>query len=140
MVRVGKKCIAALLLLALGICASAAPAGEQVVCHLTYGGETRTLRAAAVTQAQAVYDLAPVAIGSYFLFRIVFQRTPRQQASIKLYTYADRNEGPVLIHQARYPYPPPPGARGFTGEHWVYEPVRDGELQYWCALEGGAAR
>ncbi len=122
-------------------CSLPAVAAEQVVCHVDYGGETTVLRADAVPQPQAVYDVAPTPVGSYFLFRIVFQRRPHAQASIKLYTYADRDEGPVLIHQARYPYPPPPHrGEGFTGRHWVYEPVRDGELQYWCALDAGLAR
>jgi hypothetical protein len=136
--RWGTRGVGALLCAASGVCA--APAQEQVVCHLSYGGDTQLLRAAAVAEPQAVYQVAPVAIGSYFLFRIVFQRSPRAQASIKLYTYADRDEGPVLIHQVRYPYPPLRQGRGFTGEQWVYEPVRDGELQYWCALDTEAAR
>lgn len=135
--RVGTRFFLALLGAAAGVGARAAPAQEQVVCRLDYGGQTQLLRASAVAEPLAVYQVAPVAIGSYFLFRIIFQRSPRAQASIKLYTYADREEGPVLIHQARYPYPPPRQGRGFTGEHWVYEPVRDGELHYWCALETG---
>lgn len=116
-------------------------AAEAVVCQVDYGGQTVEVRAAATASPQAVYDVSPTAIGSYFLFRIVFQRSPHAQASIKLYTYADRDEGPVLIHQARYPYPPMQRhGEGFTGRHWVYEPVRDGELQYTCSLVRGAAR
>mgnify|MGYP002360263361 CR=1 FL=1 len=38
--------------------------------------------------------------------------------------------GSVLIHQGRYAVPRRAGA--FTGHQSVYEPVRDGELQYWC--------
>lgn len=117
-------------------------AADEVVCHVDYGGQTTEVRAQALSSPQAVYDVAPTAIGSYFLFRIVFQRSPRAQAAIQLYTYADRDEGPVLIHQARYPYPPRQqrSGEGFTGRHWVYEPVRDGELQYRCGLSSGARR
>ena len=105
----------------------------SVACHVTYGGETRTISAAATTQPLAV---APVSIGAYFLFRIVFRPEPADLAGIKLYTYADRDEGPTIIHQATYAYPPSPAVvHGFTGLNFVYEPVRDGELQYWCEMK-----
>ena len=68
--------------------------------------------------------------------RVVFRQEPADLAGIKLYTYADRDEGPVIIHQATYPYPPPAAAvNGFSGLNFVYEPVRDGELKYWCELK-----
>ncbi len=116
---------------------AAAPAmpalAATVACHVTYGGETRVISAAATTQPLAV---APVPIGSYFLFRIVFRQEPADLANIRLTTYADRDEGPTIIHQATWPYPPPPATvHGFTGRNSVYEPVRDGELQYWCEMK-----
>jgi len=105
----------------------------KVSCHLTYGGETRIVDAAPTSDPHTV---APVSFGSYFLFRIVFRDQPADLASIKLTTYANRNEGPVIIHQATHPYPPPAAAvGGFTGLNFVYEPVRDGELQYWCEVK-----
>jgi hypothetical protein len=120
---------AALIAAALALPAHAA----SVACHLTYGGETRIVSTEPTTAPATV---APVAIGSYFLFRIVFRDQPADLAGINLYTYADRDEGPAIIHQATYPYPPAPGAtHGFTGHQFVYEPVRDGELQYWCELK-----
>ncbi len=76
---------------------------EQVVCHYTYGGETKQLVAMPVASPYAVKDIA---VGSYFRFRAVFQQKAADIASVKVYTYADRDEGPVLIHQATYPYPP----------------------------------
>ena len=111
-------------------------AGEAVVCHYTYGGETKSLRAEPVGSA---YTVDSIAVGSYFRFRVVFRNRPTDLASIKVYTYADRDDGPVLIHQATYPYPPRPSRPpyGFTGLHYVYEPVRDGELQYWCEWRTG---
>lgn len=129
---------AALLLIA----AAGAQAGPLVVCRYSYGGESWTLRAAPV---DSPYTVAPVAVGSYFKFRVVFQTQPADIAAIKVYAYADRDDGPVPLHQATYPYPPPQDVGspyGFSGLHHVYEPVRDGELQYWCRLQddGGVAR
>lgn len=119
------------------IAGSAAAAARQLVCEVTYGGETRTLRAAPVTSP---YGVAPTPIGSYFLFRPVFERPPRGTASLKLYTYADLESGPVPIHVAEFAWPVRwQGRHGFTGLQRVYEPVRDGELEYWCTL-GEAAR
>lgn len=127
--------IGAFLLLAL-------PArAETLVCHVTYGGETRILETPPVTSP---YRVPVQAIGSYFLFRMLFEKEAPDLAAIKLYVFANHDTGPAPIHQATHPYPPPPaGARyGFTGLHRVYEPIRDGELEYWCELSspaGGAA-
>lgn len=111
---------------------------ESVACHLTYGGETQLVETA---PTNAPYVVAPVALGSYFLFRIVFRQTPADLAGIKLYTYADRDSGPVIIHQTSFPYPVKNAAvNGFTGLNLVYEPVRDGELHYWCEIKTEAAK
>ena len=109
---------------------------ETVDCHVNYGGETQVISA---TPTASPYDAAPIAIGSLFLFRMVFQRTPPGLGAIKVYTYVDRDppQGATLVHQAEYLYPPLPSTSvsryGFTGMQRVYEPLRDGELQYWCA-------
>lgn len=124
---------AALLALLLAPLATAAP-DQQVLCHYTYGGETRTLAASPVASPYAVETIA---VGSYFHLRVVFQNVPASRASVKVYTYADGDDGPSLIHQAHFAYPPTGGAGspyGFSGVHTVYETVRDGELQYWCEL------
>lgn len=121
---------AAAILATLALPADAA----SVACHLTYGGETRVVEAAPVA---APYNAPTVSLGSYFLFRIVFRDQPADLAGIKLTAYADRDEGPTIIHQAAFPYPPASAAvHGFSGLNFVYEPVRDGELQYWCELKG----
>lgn len=114
-------------------------AAEQVACHYTYGGETKTLTARPVASS---YGVKPIQVGSYFLFRVVFQKAPADQAAIKVYTYADKEGGPVLVHQASYPYPTKANSApyGFTGQQRVYEPVRDGELQYWCEMKREGAR
>lgn len=127
-----------LALLALFLTAPAA--AEQVVCRYTYGGESRDLVAAPVASPYAV---PAIQVGSYFRFRVVFQKAPAELASIKVYVYADRDEGAAPLHEAIYPYPvaAPKHARfGFTGQHFVYEPVRDGELEYWCRMDGEAKR
>jgi len=118
--------------------AQSAFAADEVRCHVGYGGETRVLRAEPVASP---YGVAPTSVGSYFLFRIVFERPPAQSGVVKLYTYADRDEGAVPIHVAEYPLPLAKGGRfGFTGMQRVYEPVRDGELEYWCELGTSGAR
>ncbi len=119
----------ALLLVSLPVAGA-----EQVVCHYTYGGETQVLASHAVNSPYAVKGIK---IGSYFQFRLVFQNEPANLAAIKIYTYVERDEGPVLIHQASFPYPAQDNAAspyGFSGLHAVYEPVRDSELLYWCEM------
>lgn len=124
---------AALALAALALPAVAAPA---VACHYDYGGETRTLTVAPVDSPYAVPALQ---VGSYFRLRVVWQTAPAELAAVKVYVYADRDEAPVVIHQGTYPWPPAAVTRyGFTGLHAVYEPVRDGELQYWCGVAEAA--
>jgi hypothetical protein len=120
--------------LALCLASSTAMASPQLACHYNYGGEDKVVR----TAAQAdVYAVKPIAIGSYFLFRAVFDVTPGF-AGIRLYTYVNRDESPALIHQASYAYPQETavtGMHGFTGLQRVYEPIRDSELTYWCSME-----
>ena len=132
-------------LIALALCGLAQ--ADSIVCHITYGGETWLIEAQPVSSP---YTVAPTPIGSYFLFRIVFRQEPADLASIKLYTYTNRDTGPVIIHQASYSYPvksvAPAGDflqgtdSGFTGLNWVYETVRDSELQYWCELKSGTPK
>lgn len=124
----------AAVLAAMTVLASSAAQAEQVLCHYTYGGETKTLQALPVSSP---YPVKAIDVGSFFHFRVVFQQKPADIASIKVYTYADRDDGPLLIHQATFAYPPAARAGapyGFSGLHFVHEPVRDGELQYWCQL------
>lgn len=101
---------------------------ETVACHVTYGGETRLIEAA---PAATPYTVPTLGIGSYFLFKLIFEA----RTAIKTYVYADLESGPVPLHQATFSYPPRnTGQHGFSGLHFVYEPVRDGELEYWCEL------
>lgn len=106
---------------------------DSVLCHITYGGETRRMESLPV---DSPYFVGTQSIGTFFMFRVVYQTQPADLASIKIYTYADRDGGPVIIHQASYPATIQNSAvNGFTGLNWVYEPLRDGELQYWCEIQ-----
>ena len=108
---------------------------DSVLCHLSYGGETQQVTGLPV---DSPYPVAPQPIGNFFLFRVVYQTLPADLANIKIYTYADRDEGPWLIHQATFPaHVQNAAVNGFTGLNFVYEPLRDGELQYWCELKSG---
>jgi hypothetical protein len=122
----------------LALMASTGVHAEQVICHYTYGGITQQLAAKPVSSPYAVKGIK---VGSYFHFRVVFQNSPADVASVKVYTYSERDDGLVLIHQATFPYPPAASdvsPYGFSGLHFVYEPMRDGELQYWCQLTPSA--
>ncbi len=123
---------------AAGLLTTPVQAADEVRCHVSYGGETQLLRASAVASP---YNVAPVSVGSYFLFRIVFERASDRAGAVKLYTYADRDDAAVPIHVAEFPLPLARGGRfGFTGMQRVYEPVREGELEYWCELGKKGAR
>jgi len=109
-----------------------AGAAESVVCHLSYGGESRIIEA---SPTASPYAVEAVQIGSYTLFRIVFRTEPADLASIKLYTYARHDDDRALIHQATYAYPPVhERIYGFTGLNHVYEPRYGLVLEYWCEL------
>lgn len=119
----------ALLLALFGETAIAAP---RLVCHYSYGGETKQLSYPQLKTVQKADEVKPESIGSYFMLRPVFE-----PAEVKLYTYADAPDGPVLLHQASFPYPAATASHGhfgFTGEQRVYEPIRDSELIYWCGI------
>lgn len=130
-----KPAALALVAAIVALPAAAGPvAWPEVACHVTYGGETRIVRTDATRHA---HDVAPTAIGSYFLFRPVVEVSPAGRPRVQIHTYADREDGPVPIHQATHDAPRPTGrhSQGFTGLQHVYEPVRDGELAYWCEVE-----
>lgn len=113
--------------LAPSLAAAVTVVAPQVRCHVDYGGETRSVEARPVASPLMV---APVEVGSYFRFRLVLLRATGLPDEVRVETFSDRDDGPVLIHQGRYAVPRRAGA--FTGHQSVYEPVRDGELQYWC--------
>ena len=126
---------AALLATSIANAKPSSNAGDAVLCHYTYGGAENEL---VVPPTDSPYTVEPIAVGSYFQFKVVFQKSPADLAAIKIYVYADRDPVLVPLHQANYPYPPRQQHKtgyGFTGKNWVYEPVRDGEMQYWCEMK-----
>jgi hypothetical protein len=120
------------LLLSALILACGGVQAQSVVCHVDYGGASRRIEAQPTEQA---YEVPTVQVGSYFLFKLVVEKEDEKTGVIKTYVYADRDAGPVPLHQAIFSWPVLNiGAYGFSGLHFVYEPVRDGELRYWCEL------
>ena len=118
-----------LTLAALGAWASAGLAAD-VACHVIYGGEETAHR---VLPAADPYKVPTIPVGSYFLFRPLLETAPEELVALKVYVYADLDRGPVIVHQGEYDWPPVGSGRyGFTGRQRAYEPMRDGELEYWC--------
>ena len=132
------------LLLVLAMLPAAALAGPRIDCYVSNEGETRVIVA---RPAKSLYTEVHKAIGDSFLFKLSFQDRPADIAGISIATYAPAagsQSGPVMIHQASYPWPPPrPGRHarhGFTGLQRVFEPAFDGELEYWCEAVTEGAR
>lgn len=122
----------------LALLSAGASQAQNVRCHMTYGGVTKAFVIAPVASP---YDAPLQAEGSYFAFRVVNQTEPLDLASVKVYVYASLDSGPRLIQQATWLASESPQSgtqrpHGFTGLQTVYEPVRDGELQYWCERLG----
>ena len=121
----------ALLALALGLIAATPAQAARIICEIDYGGETTPIE---VRPTLDPYTVPTRPVGSFFRFRAVWREQPADLAGIELYTYADRDAGPLIVHHASYPYPLPDG--DFTGRQRVYEPLRDSELEYRCRHEG----
>lgn len=122
------KRIVGCLLLGLASCDAA---GVGARCHVIYGGEEWTIDAMPTAQP---YRVEGKKIGRYFEFKLVYADQPTTGQSIGIYTYGMSTGEPVLIHQALYrpPFDPRAGGYGFSGFHYIYEPSKSSELQYWC--------
>lgn len=110
----------------------AAPAfADSAVCHVIYGGENFTVKARPTNDPYAVRGEK---IGRYFEVKVAYVTTPVEFAALSVYVYATSSGESVLIHQAKYPadVKNAPGAWGFTGFNYVYEPSKSSEIQYWC--------
>ncbi len=118
-------------LLAAGAPAMAQANDDVATCHIIYGGENFTVSA---TPADDPYSVRGEKIGRYFEFKVSYVTRPAEFAALSIYVYAISTGESVLIHQAKYPagVANAPGAWGFTGFHYVYEPSKSSELQYWC--------
>jgi len=121
--------VKAVVLLAL---LGAAPAfADSVTCHIIYGGENFTVTA---QPSDDPYRIKGEKIGRYFEFKAAYVTAPADLAAISLYVYATASGESVLIHQAKFSATVTNAAKpwGFTGFHYVYEPSKSSELQYWC--------
>lgn len=120
-----------LALLASLLLAAPCAQADSVRCHIVYGGEPFTVDAA---PTDAPYRVPAQKIGRYFEFKAVYVTAPERAAAINLYVYAIASGEPVPIHQAKHrpPFLASGGPHGFTGLHFVYEPSKGSELQYWC--------
>ena len=117
----------------MGLSIPAFAAQTRASCHVTYGGVTNTQ---AVMPTTSPYQVPARQVGSFFKFRVVWVQAPEADAGFHVYVYADDPDGPILVQQASYPaFSPTRSEHGFTGLQRVYEPRRDGELQYWCEQE-----
>jgi hypothetical protein len=109
-----------------------APAfADSVTCHIIYGGENFSV----VAQPTAdPYRVEGRKIGRYFEFKAAYVTQPADLASISVYVYATSSGESVLIHQVKFAAGVTNAAApwGFTGFHYVYEPSKSSELQYWC--------
>lgn len=111
-----------------------AQATGAVACHIIYGGENFTVTARPTGDPYAVRGEK---IGRYFEVRVSYVTEPADLAALSIYVYATSTGESVLIHQAKYlaDVQNAAGPWGFTGFHYVYEPSKSSELQYWCAKE-----
>ena len=120
------KTLAILALLAAAPCFA-----DSVTCHIIYGGENFTVAARPVDDP---YGVKGEKIGRYFEFKVAYVTAPADLAALSIYVYATSSGESVLIHQVKYPAAVKNDAKpwGFTGFHYVYEPSKSSEIQYWC--------
>jgi hypothetical protein len=126
------------LLAMFALAPAVALAGARVDCHIAYFGDSRIVSAGPTAQP---YTVAPVAFERDFLFRLVLRTRPADEAGVTVAVYTPTADGPAMIQQASYPWPPGGGrTHGFTGLQRVFEPVGDAELTYWCEALPGRTR
>jgi hypothetical protein len=125
-----RRVMLSLSLLVAGITLAHA-ASDSVRCNIIYGGENFTVSAQPGSDPYAVRGEK---IGRYFEFKVAYTTKPAEFSALSIYVYATSTGDSVLIHQAKYPanVSNAPGPWGFTGFHYVYEPSKSSELQYWC--------
>lgn len=104
---------------------------QNVNCHITFGGATRTFTVAPAASFAETPN--PLLEGASLSLTVVNQLPPAPGAGVTVRTYSRANDEPVLLHQAYYlPDATPTGPHGFTGLQVVREPQRQREIAYWC--------
>jgi hypothetical protein len=104
---------------------------DSVSCHIIYGGENFSVVAQPTDDP---YHVEGRKIGRYFEFKAAYVTQPADLAAISVYVYATSSGESVLIHQVKFAAGVTNSAApwGFTGFHYIYEPSKSSELQYWC--------
>ncbi len=116
--------------MALCCCLFSGVSRAEIRCHYEYGGQATILEVAPDVDP---YRAPVLKIGSYLMFRVVWQTTPPAHAAVHTYVYVDTGDAPIILQQGSWSLPQINAAHyGFTGRQRVYEPARDSELQYWC--------
>lgn len=110
-------------------------------CEIRQGGDEKVLE---FTPVQDPYRVPSVDINSHFRFKAVVIGNAGKIDYVKLYTYYQTDQKPVLLHQVKYlnPSMPPPAVfpspglapDALTGTHTLYSPELGREIQYGCAL------
>lgn len=109
--------------------AAASGAKPALVCTHTYAGQPQRLT---VPPTRDPYSVKGTNVYDRFDFKVVYVDAPADVAGVRIYTYRLDDEGPVLIHEAKYPVAATNlGRYGFTGQHFVYDP-NGRELSYHC--------
>lgn len=130
----------ALSLLAASLLPAAAAGAPLLRCKVEQAGSTHLLEFAAQSDP---YTAKIVTISKSFRFKAVVVGDQKKIDYIKIYTYYQTGRQPVLMHEAKYlnPVAQASGAPfdALTGQHYLYAPWLNRELQYGCALVEEAA-
>jgi hypothetical protein len=119
------------VILAAGLAGAAPAFADTAVCHVIYGGENFTVSAQPTDDP---YTVRGEKIGRYFEMKVSYVTAPARFSALSIYVYSTASGESVLVHQAKYAadVQNAPGAWGFTGFNYVYEPSKSSEIQYWC--------
>ncbi|MBU0753330.1 MAG: hypothetical protein KJ787_14565 [Gammaproteobacteria bacterium] len=121
---------------AVAASASAAPAFAMPTLHCQVGQAGEVL-SVDVRPGANPYDFKAVDIRGNFRFRAVVIGDERTIEYIKLYTYYQTRQQPVLMHQVKYLAPAMPGVGRtvpLTGVVQLFSPRLGREIQYSCTL------
>jgi hypothetical protein len=115
---------------------SAVTHAQNVRCHISYAGATRTLAVSPIARAE---DVEPQLQGTSFVFKVVNKVAPFEEDAVRITTYTTWQGQTLLLHQASYRPTPVSTSEnskhGFTGLQAVREPLRGNELRYWCETD-----
>lgn len=123
------------LLAAFLLVPPAVRAAPLLRCQVAYAGTSHEVTALPTGDPYAV---SAADIGGRFRFKAVMIGDARRIDYIKLYAYYQGRHQPVLLHAAKYLPPWLAGGTPYslTGQHSLYSPDLERELQFACTLEG----